>query len=324
MKLWIRDGNRHEQLASGYGQLAAALAANLERLGHVARFEPFAEMDVCLFVCPPYGVRDAPEVFTAVFTMHEEDTLPPAKSNWPDILNTVDLVLTPTPWNMTAWQKLGVRVPIEVVPLGIDDEVFKPPTGRTCRFLTVHADLGSGSSRENWQDTLHAYYSAFTHSDRVELLIKTWKYKHTGWHIARRQILEELTKDEAELPLVTVLEEKLPPEELSTLYHSAWLFVKNANREGWSLPCSEAVACGATIAATRIQPLISHLPPDTIWFQNRNVEELTSILKKQYRLFLKEEARSRRFTWEKSAKVLVERIEAAKGENVDRRIQVQA
>ena len=51
------------------------------------------------------------------------------------------------------------------------------------------------------------------------------------------------------------------------LYLSAWLFVKNANREGWGLPATEAVACGIRVAASEIQPLRSHLPAGTRWFR---------------------------------------------------------
>lgn len=300
---------RHERLASGYGQLAAALESSLTRVGHDVRFEPFDAMDACLFVCPPSSIRGRPDVMTAAFTMHERETLPPEKADWPDALNTMDLVLTPTSWNRRVWQNLGVSVPVEVVPLGVDDATFAPPTGRTCTFLTVHENLGGGSSRENWRDTVLAYYSAFSSSDRVELIVKTWKWKQDGWDAARREIVAEVGKDESDLPLLTIVDGELAPSELRSLYQRAWLFVKNANREGWCLPCTEAVACGATVAATEIQPLLSNLPPDTRWFQLGDAVELRYLLKSEYRRFVAEEARSRRYTWDRTAAFAARAIE---------------
>lgn len=308
LNLWINDGKRHEHPASGYGQISAALQSSLTRLGHRIEFEPFEEMELCLFVCPPSSIRNRPEVTTAAFTMHETTGLPPGKKDWPSILNTADLVLTPTSWNRRIWQDLGVRVPIEVVPLGIDDSVFRPRTGRTCTLVTLHENLGSTSSRESWQDTLLAYYSAFALSDRVELVIKTWKWKPDAWQAAQEEVAAKAGKVAHQLPPVRVVDADLSPEEMRSLYQGAWLFVKNANREGWSLPCSEAVACGTNIAATRIQPLLSHLPPDTRWFEPGDALELRYLLKREYQRFLAEEGRSRRYTWDKTAAVLVDRL----------------
>jgi glycosyltransferase involved in cell wall biosynthesis len=301
MNLWIRDGRRHEQAASGYGQLAAGLAAGLVRLGHTVTFALSHATDACLNICPPSRIRHRPDVLSAAFTMHELETLPPDKKNWPDILNDMDLVLTPTAWNKAVWQSLGVRAPIEIVPLGVDDTVFAPPTGRTCIFLTVHENFGGASSRENWRDTILAYYSTFNQTDRVELVVKTWKWKRPGWDVARDDLAKAAGKSTNDLPHVTIIDDQLTAHDLTSLYHRAWLFVKNANREGWSLPCTEAAACGTQIAATNIQPLTTHLSADTEWFTPGDVKELSRLLSKQYRLFLAAESHSRLYTWDNTA-----------------------
>ena len=75
------------------------------------------------------------------------------------------------------------------------------------------------------------------------------------------------------------------PDEMRDLYQRAWLFLKNANREGWSMPCTEALACGTPVAATRIEPLLSHLPEETRWFDPSDVHELQQVLEREHRRF---------------------------------------
>ncbi len=72
---------------------------------------------------------------------------------------------------------------------------------------------------------------------------------------------------------------------MRALYQQAWLFLKNANREGWSMPCTEALACGTPVAATRIEPLLSHLPQETRWFDPGSVEQLRAVLEREYTRF---------------------------------------
>lgn len=296
MRVRLLDSRRHEKLESGYGQLAAGIKQELERRGVVVLPDPREPADVALYVCPPYGIGDEPhDIPVAIFTMHELENLPEGKEDWPERLNRTDLVLTPTSWNRATWMQLGVKTRIEVVPLGIDEETFFPPSGKRCRFLTVHGGLGSGSSRENWHDTMQAYFQAFSSSDRVELVIKTWSWREPQFEAA----LQAMKKASgADTPPVEVIEDELEGRAMRDLYLSAWIFLKNANREGWGLPATEAVACGTRVAASEIQPLRSHLPPGTRWFTLGDVSELAYLLKDEYRVYRDTMAITHRHTWQ--------------------------
>ncbi len=285
MRIWLSDGDRRLQDENGYGRVSAALGQGLSELGHEVQFKEFRGMDLALFVCPPGRIKFGRPVPAAAIAMHELDHLPAEKRDWVPILNRLDLLITPTDWNVRMWRAEGVSVPIEVIPLGIDTESYFPPRGRTCRFLTLHENLGGSSSRENWRHTLRAYCAAFTANDDVRLTIKTWKWKPEEWLQAYERTLFDFDLDESTAPAIEVIESRLSTAEMRALYQSAWLFVKNANREGWSLPCTEAVACGGRVAATRIEPLISNLPEDTRWFELGDVAALTQIMRGEHGRF---------------------------------------
>ena len=285
MRIWLSDGDRRLDEGSGYGQVSAALSRGLIELGHEVRFQEFAGMELALFVCPPNKIRFGRQVRSAAVTMHELDHLPESKRDWAQILNRLDLVITHTAWNRDVWLAAGVTTPIEVVPLGVDPELYFPATGLRCIFLCVHENLGGHTSREDWRRTLGAYLATFGREDDVCLQIKTWKWKPEEFRAAREAVLEELGIEEADAAQIEVLDGVLAAEQMRELYQRAWLFIKNANREGWSMPCTEAIACGTPVAAAAIEPLLSHLGDDTRWFTPGDADELGRVLQDEYARF---------------------------------------
>ena len=285
MRIWVSDGDRRLQEDNGYGQISATVSRGLIELGHVVEFQQFPGVELALFICPPGRIKLGRAALSAAITMHELDHLPEEKRDWPAILNRIDLVITPTDWNREVWEREGVRTPIAVVPLGIDPELYYPVTGRCCTFLSVHENLGGKTSREDWRETLRAYCSAFTSEDNVRLVIKTWKWKPEHFEAARLETLAELGLDAESAPTVEVIDDILSIEQMRDLYQHAWLFLKNANREGWSMPCTEAIACGTPVAAAAIEPLLSHLGDDTRWFTPGDADELGRVLQDEYARF---------------------------------------
>jgi glycosyltransferase involved in cell wall biosynthesis len=286
VRIWVSDGDRRLDEGSGYGQVSAAVSRGLIELGHEVRFQEFPGMEVSLFICPPGKIKFGRQVRSAAITMHELDHLPEDKRDWATVLNQLDLVLTPTNWNREVWMRAGVTAPIEVVPLGIDPALYFPATGLRCTFLCVHENLGGETSREDWRQTLRAYLGAFTREDDVRLVIKTWKWKPEKFRAAHAAVLDELGVQPDRAADIEVLDRILPPEEMRALYQGSWLFIKNANREGWSIPCTEAIACGTPVLATAIEPLLSHLPEDTSWLDPGDVQELARVLRREHARFL--------------------------------------
>lgn len=294
MRIWLSDGDRRLLEGNGYGQISAAVARGLIELGHDVQFQEFPGMELALFICPPGKIKFGRQVRSAAITMHELDHLPDAKRDWVEILNRLDLVITPTEWNREVWRRAGVSTAIEVVPLGVDVESYYPVTGRCCTFLCVHENLGGATSREDWRHTLRAYLGAFSAEDDVRLVVKTWKWKPNEFDAARLAVLDELGVSEECAAEIEVIDETLSADAMRELYQRAWLFIKNANREGWSLPCSEALACGIPVAATRIEPLLSHLPEEARWFDRGDVEGMQRVLEREHQRFRSQLRRAQR------------------------------
>jgi hypothetical protein len=310
VKIFLSDGRRRERAESGYGQVSAGLIPQLTELGHEIVFEPDTSCDLCLFVCPPSSMRPGEiPLPTVAFTMHELEELPESKRDWVGTLNGTDLVVTPTVWNEMVWRRVGVTTPIAVVPLGIDPGTYFPARSHQFLILTAHENLGGTSSRENWRDTLSAYLMAFSPSDPVVLRIKTWKWKPDHFAAAIDAVMSELGLTDR--PPIEPIGDELTASEMRQQYQECWLFVKNANREGWGLPATEAVACGATVAASRIEPLLSHLDhATTLWFDAGDVEGLVQLMRDRFAAYERSMSLARRHTWQRSAQALSAALQA--------------
>src|SRR5687768_15270842 len=83
-----------------------------------------------LLLSHPYEMP-TPGKKTIYYTMWESDRLPQQSVQ---LLNLAEAVIVPCYWNVDVFKSSGVKVPIYVVPLGIDPRVFKysnAPAGPT-------------------------------------------------------------------------------------------------------------------------------------------------------------------------------------------------
>lgn len=196
-----------------------------------------------LAVAPPHLLkRYHPDHRTAAFTMWETDTLPPGSVRQ---LNRCGLVIVPSAWGRRCFRANGVRVPIEVVPLGYDPDTFHlraesttPATrGRpVCTFGTAGA-LDEGGLRKNVQRVIDLFLREFPTDPRVRLRVK----------ITPNSPRVE-TRGDAR---VEVLDAHLSPAELADWYRSLNVFVNASAGEGFGLHLLEAMACGVPLISSR-------------------------------------------------------------------------
>lgn len=315
MKIFIADGGRNKVVASGYGRMSKNVGEWLIKLGHGVVFiddnkNGYKDADVCLFICPPYGATVPYKgKYNAIITMHEKTTLPPEKEDWPNILNRLDLVITPSQWNKVVFENLGVTTRIEVAALGAEPELFYPVKDKF-RIISVFSGLGSGSSRENWEDTIRAYLRAFKKKEDVELVFKTWQWKKENWDNIFNKIRKEEEIHHAIVPKITIIDSEITNDELRDLYQKSTVAIKNANRESWGLGANEAILCGLQMVSSNIPPLPVFMPRDTRWIELGDIGGLSLIMREEYMKFKNKMDERRTFTWENTAKRVGQILEA--------------
>ncbi|CAH1746777.1 FkbM family methyltransferase [Thauera humireducens] len=228
--------------------LPALQAATLR--AQFARRDAFECEDVVSIVHHYPIINDpSPASQRLIFFFWEETTVPAATIAR---LNAeFDGVLVAAAFVRRALINSGCRIPVFVVPLGMDhlvgpDEAplatLKPAPGQPFRFLHV----SSVFERKGPDILLRAYLDAFSGDDAVELYIKTFPNPHN--RIADQ--LRELSAGQDNPPRVIIDEAPLDDAGMLALYRSAQSMVLPTRGEGFNLPAAEALALGLPLIVT--------------------------------------------------------------------------
>lgn len=180
------------------------------------------------------------------FTMLEVDGLPP---EWVRQANLMDEVWVPSTFNERTFRDSGVRVPIRVVPLGVDPAYFSPQirgrkAGNNFTFLSVF----EWGERKAPDVLLRAFSDEFSATEPVRLLCKANNFDPG---VSIRGEIEKLGLRRDGGRIMIAENQILQQYELAVLYRSADCFVLPTRGEGWGMPILEAMACGLPVIATR-------------------------------------------------------------------------
>lgn len=141
----------------------------------------------------------------------------------------------------------GVSVPITVVGNGVDHWLrikAAPFNVRTAGHTFLH--VSSCFPRKGADVLLKSYGQAFTRTDDVLLIIKTFENPH---NTIERQ-LSELQAASLDFPAVLLLMDELSEGELKTLYEKCDTLVAPSRAEGFGLPIAEAMLSGLHVITT--------------------------------------------------------------------------
>jgi hypothetical protein len=153
-----------------------------------------------------------------------------------DRFNRAHAVIVPTTWVAQVFRASGVRVPIEVVPLGVDPARYAP-AGRTARENLTTLIVASWSARKNIPESIAAWQAAFAGDETARLIIKS----RFGWYDYR-----------PDDPRITFVDTNEPTAGIAHWYHSADIALALGG-EGFGLPLVEAMACGLCVIALDAQ-----------------------------------------------------------------------
>ena len=167
---------------------------------------------------------------------------------WVRQANLMDEVWVPSEFNKLTFQNSGVRVPIHVVPLGIDPAYFSPTIrgnklNETFTFLSIF----EWGERKAPEILLKAFSDEFSIDEPVVLVCKINNFD--GGVNVKNEI-EKLGLRSNGGRIFIAENAILKNYDLGALYTSADCFVLPTRGEGWGMPILEAMACGLPVIAT--------------------------------------------------------------------------
>lgn len=177
--------------------------------------------------------------------------------SWVAPLNKCDAVFVPSKHNLRALRDSGVKVPIYIVPHGVNSSYFSPnnkkfPMNNTAgKFIFV--SVFKFQHRKNPEALLRAYWEEFSAKDRVALVIKTSgysKFESDQWirnQIAKYKKQIGISKQTAPVILIS---RHIPTDQLKGIYTLGDVFVLPTRGEGVGLPFLESLASGTPVIAT--------------------------------------------------------------------------
>lgn len=165
-----------------------------------------------------------------------------------------------TQWNAQTFKAGGVKVPIEIVPLGIDRSIYTPRRRRKmpqCRLISTSRrgllssptgftflSVGLPSARKGFNVVADALAIAFNQNSDVDLVIAT-THGATSWITNLQQHVAKLRVR------VWTLEGRYSEYEMAQIYAASDAYVSASIGEGWNLPAHEASACGKPVIVPR-------------------------------------------------------------------------
>jgi glycosyltransferase involved in cell wall biosynthesis len=191
------------------------------------------EAPVALHITPPFLFERTPEKFCVALSMWESDRLPRDMFAIMD----ADMLIVPSSFCRTVFQRAGFRKPVVVVPLGIwpeqwDQQARTAPEDGVRRFLWV----GAPDTRKGIDVLVRAWREAFAADDsRVHLTIKTTV--EPGLPPVPMHALDGVAR-------CLFIAERLSWPDLRALYLMHDVFLFPTFGEGFGLPVLEAMAAG--------------------------------------------------------------------------------
>jgi len=211
---------------------------------------------------------------------------------WLPGINRFDAVCVPSEHNKAALRRSGVKVPIYVVPHGIDTRAYSPrnrklPIGHKPGAFVFVSVFGF-QHRKNPEGLLRAYWEAFSAEDNVLLVIKTYgcRPRDTGPVLERkiRRYKEQLGLAHKKTAPILLITGFISSERMKSIYASGHAFVLPTRGEGVGLPFLESLASGTPVIATGWGGQMDFLNDRNAFFVDYRLREPGESMRSKYAL----------------------------------------
>ena len=211
-----------------------------------------------------------------IYTVWESTRLP---DDWLDPMAGMDRVWVPSTWGRQAMIENGLPADrIDVVPEGVDPEMFSPDGPRTDAFDDKTGfkflNIGRYEDRKGTRMLIEAFDAEFGADEPVHLLLSCHNAHDKDYDLAT--ILRTI-KPRHPNKLVFI-----PPlksfHHMATIYRACDAFVSPFRAEG--LPLPEAMACGLPVIATGYSAPTDFLGPEAWRIDHRVVPIETPYFKR--------------------------------------------
>jgi glycosyltransferase involved in cell wall biosynthesis len=204
-------------------------------------------------------VKEQEDRYRVNYTMMETETV------HPDMIALMNEnyqeVWTPTRWNAEAFRSSGLKRPVRVMPLGVNQHIYRPGPRADlpeCTLLTTGAagqtEVPRGfifvycflpSFRKGLDILMPAFEEAFGGDASTSLVLAV---THRPSFLADPDLDEPKRHYRSRIYTLTGT---YTEREMARIYRSCDAYVTSSRGEGWNLPMCEAAACGLPVVAPR-------------------------------------------------------------------------
>jgi len=202
-------------------------------------------------------LRATKPLFVIGRSVFETDCIPTA---WVPHTALADEIWVPSTSGAAAFSRCGCVSPVYAIP---------PPLALSTANYTRGAESGlvllsvfKWERRKDWRTLLRSYWTEFTSSDNVTLLLRT-EPNDSELKALRRQVIKSLQVPPAELPTVRFITGKLNRTAMDSLLSEADALVQCSHGEGWGLPAFEAMRLGTAVFAAAFGGAADFVREDT-------------------------------------------------------------
>lgn len=176
------------------------------------------------------------------------------------INGVVDLLVTPATSNLKDFSNSGIECDIDVVPLGVDRNVYKPwgkdnkiineaewVNGKPGKDTFIFLCAGMMQERKGLNEAIEGFIQAFDKDDDVAFLVKNVPH---GWGKSQKKLFDELRENGAHGMKFGLIEKEFSDYQMARLLSSADCFVNTHMREGFGMMPLQAMSCGTVPLVT--------------------------------------------------------------------------